>query len=267
MAHIHTVYDTDNHFKVDAKTRKITDVSNSKTALVQGDHNCERFTFEIPRYIEGHDMLTCNEVQVHYLNVERSKQYQKAGIYVVEDLQESPESEDVVICSWLISGNATKYVGSLNFLLRFVCRTDEEIDYAWNTAIHSNIAVAEGIYNGEEIIAEYPDILEQWRKELMEEAANGTGTVMQVVAVGEYNDEGYIPEHRLNVAYADALAHLQSGGLVDFWFRETYFDGRIYVFRASVLGTDGNIIYVTHPNLGQNATYRWTAYSFKLPLV
>lgn len=195
MAHIHSVYDTDNHFKVDAITRKITDVSNSKTSLVQGDHNSERFTFEIPRYIEGHDMLTCNEVQVHYLNIEKAKKYQKAGIYVVEDLQESPESEDVVICSWLISGNATKYVGSLNFLLRFVCRTDEDIDYAWNTAIHPNIAVAEGIYNGDEIIAEYPDILEQWRKELMNSGIGGVSIpngaqVGQIIQVAKVDGNG-----------------------------------------------------------------------------
>lgn len=68
MGHLHSVYDTDNHFKVDGITRAITDISETKTSLVQHDHNSERFTFEIPRYIEGHDMLACNDVSVRYRN-------------------------------------------------------------------------------------------------------------------------------------------------------------------------------------------------------
>lgn len=162
MAHIHSVYDTDNHFKINPINREISDISDSKTMLIQYDHNSERFTFEMPRYIEGHDMLTCNEVHVHYLNVSTNKQEQNAGVYLVDDLQESPEDENVVVCSWLISQNATRLVGSLNFLLRFVCRQDGEADYVWNTGIYSNIRVSDGIYNGDTIIDELPDILTLW---------------------------------------------------------------------------------------------------------
>ena len=162
MAHIHSVYDTDNHFKINPVNREISDISDSKTMLIQYDHNSERFTFEMPRYIEGHDMLTCNEVHVHYLNVSTNKQEQNAGVYLVDDLQESPEDENIVVCSWLVSQNATRLVGSLNFLLRFVCRQGGEADYVWNTGIYSNIRVSDGIYNGDTIIEELPDILTLW---------------------------------------------------------------------------------------------------------
>ena len=141
MGHIHSVYDTDNHFKVDGITRAISDVSSKKTSLVQCDHNSERFTFEIPRYIEGHDMLTCNSVSVRYRN--GASGGTTKGKYKVTDFQVSPNDDKVVICSWLISKNATKYVGPLKFQLRFECVTGTKPDYVWNTIAYTGITVQE----------------------------------------------------------------------------------------------------------------------------
>lgn len=168
MAHIHSIYDSDLHFKIDPVTRGFSNEGSLKTQVVQNDHNSERFTFELPRYIEGHDMLLSNSVQVHYLNVGKSNSEQTAGIYNVDDLQESPEDENVAVLSWLVSNNATKYVGSLNFVIRFACMTGETIDYAWNTTIYDKIHVTSGIYNSNEIAEEYADILEQWKAEIDE---------------------------------------------------------------------------------------------------
>lgn len=166
MAHAHSVYDCDTHFKIDPITRNITNVGSGKTTVLQYDHNSERFTFELPRYVEGHDMMGCNRVEVHYINIDSQTKQESKGLYEVQDLQTSPESDDVVICSWLISGNATKYAGSLVFLVRFACILDGDVEYSWNTAIYSNIRVSSGIYNSEEIIAPYPDVLQQWADEL-----------------------------------------------------------------------------------------------------
>ena len=184
MAHLHSVYDTDPHFQIDGVTRSVKNASSTKTVLIQHDHNSERFTFEIPRMIDGHDMSTCNVVQIHYINIDstdKSKQY--SGIYEVEDLQISPDSNDVVICSWLISANATQYVGNLSFVVRFACTSDYSIDYAWNTAIHSNVYVSKGICNSDVVVETYADILEQWRDELF----NGTGS-----SVGNVDLSGYV---------------------------------------------------------------------------
>lgn len=166
MAHRHSVYDSDSHFAIDPITRTITNKSSRKTTLIQYDHNSERFTFEIPRYVEGHDMSTCNAVEIHYLNIEANTRLQNEGAYTVDDMQISPEDEEVVICSWLISQNATRYIGSLNFIVRFACLTDGVIDYAWNTAVYSGIAVSSGIYNSEIIVEQYEDVLEKWKAEL-----------------------------------------------------------------------------------------------------
>lgn len=187
MGHIHNVYDTDNHFRVNAITRAISDVSKSKTCLIQRDHNSERFTFEIPRLVEGHDMMNCNVVQVHYLNISNSGSERTEGVYEVDDLQISPASEDMVICSWLISRNATKLVGSLKFLLRFACATGEEVDYAWHTSTYGGIKISEGIFNGEEIDEEYPDILAQWETRIAscEDICNGVVVKEDMEAVVE----------------------------------------------------------------------------------
>lgn len=176
MAHKHSVYDTDTHLEIDGVTRVVKNASQTKTKLIQHDHNSERFTFEIPRYVDGHDMSICNVVQVHYTNtdsVDKTKQY--LGIYEVDDLQISPESDDVVICSWLVSGNATQYVGSLSFVVRFSCVADDgTIDYAWNTAVHTGVSVSTGIYNSDVIAEEYQDVLAQLGKriEALEKGAN-----------------------------------------------------------------------------------------------
>ena len=115
MVHLHDVYDTDRQFSIDIVSRTIKNNSTSKTTLMQYDHNSERFSFEMPRYIEGHDMLECDGVEVHYVNGANG------GIYKVQDLQVHQDDETKVVCSWLISQNATKIVGTLDFLLRFYC--------------------------------------------------------------------------------------------------------------------------------------------------
>lgn len=175
MAHKHSVYDTDNHFEIDGVTRAVKNASQTKTMLVQHDHNSERFTFELPRHIDGHDMSQCNRVQIHYINIDSKtakteEPLVQKGVYPVEDLQVSPEDEDVVIFSWLISRNATQLVGSLNFMIRFACIDDEgHVDYAWNTTTHTHISVSSGINADETYEEEYSDVLESWKASVMEE--------------------------------------------------------------------------------------------------
>lgn len=167
MALKHSVYDTDSHYKIDKTTRAIIDQSATPTKLMQYDHNSERFTFEIDRLIDGHDMSLCDKVEVHFLNIDGSTKEFNADVYPVEDLDISPDSDDVVIFSWLISRNATKYAGVLNFRIRFVCLNDDGIEiYAWHTDIFKGIAVSNGIHNTEMAIEDYSDLLTQWKNEI-----------------------------------------------------------------------------------------------------
>ena len=172
MEHKHSVYDTDTRFSINAITRQIRNESNRKTALMQNDHNSERFTFELPRYIEGHDMSLCNQVEVHYLNSSaKDKTEFNKGLYTVQDLKISPDDEEKVVCSWLISQNATHLVGALTFRIRFKCVEDGVISYAWHTAIYMGISVSDGINADETFEMDYVDIIEQWKAALQTEIA------------------------------------------------------------------------------------------------
>lgn len=166
MAHSHYVTDSDRHFTIDPVTREIINESG-KFTLIQHDHNSERFTFDIPKLVDGHDMSQCNVVQVHYINIEGETQTEYADVYECDDLQVCPDDPEKVCCSWLISRNATQFVGNLSFVVHFKCVTDGEIDYAWSTAIYSKVAVCDGIQNSEAAVSQYTDVIEQWRQALI----------------------------------------------------------------------------------------------------
>lgn len=168
MAHLHSIYDTDLHFLIDPIKRSISSESG-KVSLMQYDHNSERFTFELPKFIEGHDMSQSSSMEIHYVNIDgANKQTQNADIYFVDDLQVSPDSPDVVIGSWLISKNATTYAGSLNFIVRFVCYSENEIIYQWFSDVFAGIKIVKGIYNSEVLPADYDvDTLECWKRDVI----------------------------------------------------------------------------------------------------
>ena len=185
MEHKHGVFDSDTLFSINAVTRQIKSDPKQKTVIMQNDHNSERFTFELPRYIEGHDMSICNQVEVHYLNSDsKDKASFRKGLYTVDDLRISPDDDEKVVCSWLISQNATQLVGKLSFRLRFKCVENGVITYAWHTAIFSDISVSDGINADETFELEYVDIIEQWKEALQIEFAQ-----WQSAAVDKMTDD------------------------------------------------------------------------------
>ena len=166
MPHSHQIYDSDKHFVIDPITRNITN-NSSKLTIMQYDHNSERFTFEIPRVIEGHDMSLSDVVRVHFINIGSIKTNTNSGVYEVDDVAVSSDDPDTITFSWLISGASTKYNGSLNFAIRFYCLSDKsEIEYSWGTNIYSGINVANSLDNSETIVEDYVDVLEQWKQSL-----------------------------------------------------------------------------------------------------
>lgn len=173
MAHLHDVIDDDPCFKIDAETREITRVSKKELTLIQGDHNSERCTFEIPREVDGHDLTKCDLVRIHFINISaESKDTINPGIYEVDDLQESTDDPNTLMFSWLIPKDATTFVGTVNFIVEFICKTDggvDEsgkvitiIDYSWHTSIYSGGVILPGMDNSEIIIGKYYDVLDQW---------------------------------------------------------------------------------------------------------
>lgn len=171
--HRHQVIDKDALFTVDAIKRTIVNTDPNKNLIMQGDHNSERFTFKIPRYIEGHDMLMSNHVTVPFLNTEttgknKDRKY-ATGVYMVSDLEVSAEDKNYLTCSWLISRNATNYTGDLNFQLVLSCMNGSTIDYRWKTDIFKDIHVIESLDADLVFEAEYVDVIEQWKLDTFEE--------------------------------------------------------------------------------------------------
>ena len=165
MALKHDVYDTGTPFSIDPVSREIKNESLSKIVLMQADHNSECFSFKIPRFIDGHDMSLCNVVQVHYINIDAKTRDQSKGVYYITDMHISEDDENTIVFSWLVSWNATKYAGTLNFLIRFACTDGSTALYVWNTNVFKEVYISAGIYNGEAMLNDYVDILEAWKLE------------------------------------------------------------------------------------------------------
>lgn len=181
MAHTHAVIDSDNHFIINPVTREITN-NSKKVKLMQGDHASEIFTFEIPRYVDGHDMSLCNKITIHYINIGQNGS--NLDVHLVEDASVD-DANDNLVFSWIIYRTATKHPGTLNFLIKFSCVTDGIIEYQWNTDIFKGIMIATGIDNEETLVEEYSDILQKWKDDILAE-------VQQYVDESFSNDEDVV---------------------------------------------------------------------------
>lgn len=239
MAHEHSVYDTDKHFKIDIVTKAILAEANSKLKLMQYDHNSERYTFEIPRYVDGHDMSSCNKVMMHFNNIDAVTKAENKDVYRAEDVQVSPDDEEVVIFSFLITRSATVYAGTLNFIIEFLCvPEDGTIEYAWHTDIFTNITVGKGIHNTEVIIEESKDLLEQWKNEVIDAvsvdwllSSTSTNPVQNKVLYAKFNElEGKVTNDAVNRALCIADRALKKGRITSdgvledniTWYRTDY---------------------------------------------
>lgn len=117
-------------------------------------------------------MSLSNRIEVHYINVDRRTKATSRDIYIADDMA---VDGDKLTFSWLISGNATKYYGRLNFIILFECLdSDGNYTYKWNTEICKLLTIGEGISNTEAVAEDYSDILEKFKNEILGEAAEGT---------------------------------------------------------------------------------------------
>lgn len=151
MALKHNVRDADEHFIVDADSRKIIKQSSGKSHLMQYDHNSEVFTFEVPLKVENHDMSLCDLIQIHFENTSTgtSVSVRKMARDVRDIKKEDIEvNEDHIAFSWIIDDGATQFAGPLKFQLKFICFDDEEAGvkgYKWHTDVNEDINVKAGL--------------------------------------------------------------------------------------------------------------------------
>lgn len=167
MGHSHVIHDKDTHFSIDPITRAITTMSE-KLSVMQFDHNSERLTFEMPRYIEGHDMSVCNRVEAHFMNIDTKTKDVVTGHRELDDFRVDPEDEEKVIVSWLITKGSTKLGGNLHFLLNFRCVDEYNVEtYAWHTDFFKHYSVIPGMDAASLFEKEYVDVIEQWKASVM----------------------------------------------------------------------------------------------------
>lgn len=169
----HLIQDDDLYFSVNPLTREITYSSRNQYQgiIMQNDHNSEEFTIRLPKTIEGHDMTTCNVMEIHYRNI-GSNGAISADVYPITDII-TKDNAAYIDLKWVLSGNATKYVGTLEFALRCACvAADGEIKYQWFSNILKGIPIYQSLYNTEVVIEQYSDVLESW-KTTLESLASG----------------------------------------------------------------------------------------------
>lgn len=164
--HTHPVTDQDGYFIIDPETRAIRSANGERCTLMQFDHNSERYTFELPRFIEGHDMMLCNRVRVHFNNIQTDGRDEIPDVAEMYDLAVSANDPSKVVSSWLITRAATQLAGILSFLIQYECIEDGVAVYEWHTDIYADVDVKPGRNNGEQIAVQYSSILEQWYERL-----------------------------------------------------------------------------------------------------
>ena len=161
------VIDDDKDVVINVTTRTIESDVLKNTKLIKGDHKSERITFNISRYIENKDLLDCDKIEIHYINMGSASNISK-GVYTVTDASEV--DSNTIRFSWLISMNATLYPGNLYFVIKFV-NIDENnvIVYSWSTATNKDLIVGDSLDCDVVVDEEYLDILAQWEESIRDD--------------------------------------------------------------------------------------------------
>lgn len=196
MAQDHRIVDDDNRFIIDGATRLITNLTGNHPSVMQFDHNSEVLTFQMPRFMEGHDMTLCDEVKVLYKNTgsgtSASNRPVVADVETINDL-EIDEDENSIVFSWTIPEFATLYAGKIVFQFKFVCHGDPqeaEPKFKLYTEQYSFVEVRPSLDLSEILDAQFPNLLDEIESRLIafkNEAASPTMIAADMVLSTEPN--------------------------------------------------------------------------------
>lgn len=168
MLHEHNIIDNDVHFII-SDTGEINLLSDNKDSIIyiqQFLHLSESFTFEAPRYIEGHDMSLSNIVNIHFTNIDSKTKEESKDIYPVDGLKVDEQDENKIIFTCKLKDTCTRYVGLLKFSIIFECHEDDVVIYRWPTDIFSKIMIRRTNYNSESIVIEHSDIISEIQNDI-----------------------------------------------------------------------------------------------------
>lgn len=179
---------TEGHIVIDAD-RIITVPDELKRLAVQYDHNIETVMFDCPRYWDEHDMSKMS-IYINYLRVDGF-----SGTYRADNVEVDTEDSSIMHFNWTISKNVTMMAGKLVFI---VCirkiDTDGNEKNHWNSELCKDCYVSDGLeYAGENLEEVYPDLIEQWNKEVAYTLDAVETTLGQMVDSGRFDGATFTP--------------------------------------------------------------------------
>ena len=147
----------DDILTVDLESRNIIIPKTVSVLGVESDDETRILHFRIPRH---HCTVDLSEfsIRVNYRNARG-----EPDMYIVT---ESQVEDDTICFDWIVGRHAYTKKGNVIFN---ICLKDEfegEVRREFNTTVAS-LPVLEGLETGDILIQEYPDLLEQWRSEVL----------------------------------------------------------------------------------------------------
>lgn len=136
--------DTGAFFTIIPETREIKVPTSHKVIGVVGDHLAEQLTFELPRFIDGHDIEGCTRRYISWLNVNG-----EPGNDQLEELKVPPEGakEGMIYLTWTIRNLLAVSKGVVQFSLHFECLDADgaTVRYHWGTAVCKNCEILDSV--------------------------------------------------------------------------------------------------------------------------
>jgi hypothetical protein len=143
MANHSPIKDTGAFFTIVPETREVTVPKTHKVIGVVGDHLAEQLTFEIPQYIDGHDIGGCARRYVSWANVDG-----EPGNDQLNELTERPEGakEGMLYFTWTIRDRLAAAKGLVQFSVHFEDIDDQGVTlYHWGTTNCKNCEILDSV--------------------------------------------------------------------------------------------------------------------------
>ena len=191
--------ETEPHILI-SNDRVVTVPKELQRIAVQYDHDVETVTFDCPRYWDGLDMSELR-IYVNYMRRDRV-----VGCYLAQNVTVDTTDSAIMHFDWTISRNVSQVAGEIKFLVCIKKGDSEgnEVNH-WNSELNNQMYVSEGLEVGGEFFDDYPDIILQWKDELIEEAKPFVVTIVSLNASG--GEEIYTADK----TYAEITAAVNAG--------------------------------------------------------
>ena len=145
------------YLTIDAESRKINIPSRTRNLGVESDADVKRLYFKIQKQYGEMD-FTKADIHINYVNANG-----EGDAYAVTDKQ---VEGGTVTFSWLVGRNALEYKGDVCFIVcAKISSAEGVVEKEFNTTLAS-LPVLEGKETTQQIVQQYPDIIEQILKRL-----------------------------------------------------------------------------------------------------